>query len=116
MEYTVNISRFEKNKTQAQLGYYWGVIIPELMRFQGCSAIEADHVLKTELVPPRITMIMEVVIHIRASIAKMKIKEMAEYIDNCVHFLGTWGVVVPPPPYKGEDYDKKNTSNKRKSV
>ncbi len=110
MEYTIVVTKFDKGKTQAQLGYYWGVIIPEMMRFQGCSSSDADIVLKTELVPPKIKKIMGVVIEVRASIAKMKIKEMSEYIDSCVNFLGTWGVVVPPPPYKVDNNYEKNTS------
>ncbi len=102
-EYTITISKYDRSKTTAQLGYYWGVIIPELMRFQGCSSVEADQVLKTELVPPQIKTVMDITIEIRASIAKMKVKEMSEYIDNCIHFLGSWGVNVPPPPYKGDE-------------
>jgi len=100
VEFTITITPFQRSKSSQQLGYYWGVVIPEMMRFQGCSSVEADQVLKTELVPPEVRVIMDITIEVRASIAKMKIREMAEYIDLCINFLGTWGVAVPPPPYK----------------
>ena len=103
MEYTISVSKFNKSKTAAQLGYYWGVVVPEFMRFQGCSSNEADQALKTELVPPIIKEIMGITIEVRTSIAKMKVKEMSEYIDLCVNFMGTWGVSVPSPPYKPQE-------------
>jgi len=99
-EYTWTMTKYDKSKTKAQLGYYWGVVIPEMMRWQGSTSKECDQALKEELLPPKIITIFEQAREVRPSIADMKVKEMSEYIDICVSFLGTWGVFVPPAPYK----------------
>lgn len=103
-EYTWTMAKYNKSKTVAQLGYYWGVVIPEMMRWQGSTSKECDQALKEELLPPKIITIFEQPREVRPSIAEMKVGEMSEYIELCVSFLGTYGVFVPPPPYKnGEE-------------
>ena len=100
LEYEIIVKRYVESKTKAQLGYYFGVIIPHLMEFQGCSSKDADIALKDELVPPTIVQVLGKTIQVRASIAEMKINEMSEYIDLCINFLGSWGINIPLPPYK----------------
>jgi len=100
-EFEVTVRPYKKSKTKEQLGYYWAVVIPCFMDWQGCGSEEADQVLKETLVPPEIKTIMGHVIQVRVSIAKMKVNEMAAYIDLCINFLGSHSVRVPSPPYKG---------------
>lgn len=102
-EYTWTMAKYDKSKTRQQLRYYWGVVIPEMMRWQGSSSKECDQALKEELLPPKIIIIFEQAREVRPSIAEMKVKEMSEYIDICVSFLGTYGVFVPAPPYKEQN-------------
>ncbi len=101
-EYEVTVKPYKKSKTHEQLGYYWGVVIPEFMEWQGCSSEEADQVMKETLVPPVIKSVMGHVIQVRVSIAKMKVNEMSKYIDLCINFLGSHDVRVPAPPYKDQ--------------
>ena len=100
LEYEITVKQYSPSKTAQQLGYYWGVVIPHFMEWQGCSSEEADQVLKETLVPPVIKTVMGKVIQVRVSIAKMRVKEMSKYIDLCVNFLGSHNVNVPSPPYR----------------
>ena len=100
LEYEVIVKRYVESKTTAQLNYYWGVVVVHLMMYSGCDKKEADAALKEELVTPKFTDVLGKTIETKASIAEMNIKVMSEYIDNCINFLGTWGVNVPSPPYK----------------
>lgn len=99
-EYEITIKPYKKNKTLEQLGYYWAVIVPVCMEWQGLVKGDADIWLKEKCAIPRVIEVMGEVFEVRASIAKMKIKEMSKYIDDCVNFLGSHGQYVPPPPHK----------------
>jgi len=101
-EYTWTMAKYDKSKTRAQLAYYWGVVIPPMMTWQGSTSKECDQALKEELLPPKIVTIFEQPREVRPSIAEMKVKPMSDYIDMCVNFLGTWGVLIPAPPYKNQ--------------
>lgn len=100
MGYTITITQFDMSKSAAQRGYYFGVVIPEMMRWQGCSDKAADKMLKKELLAPEVTKILGKNIETWPSIADMNLGEMAEYIDDCINFMGSWGIAVPSPPYK----------------
>ena len=102
-EYTWTLTKYDRSKTKSQLAYYFGVVIPALMEFQGCSKVEADEALRYELLPPDFREIFGKVIEYRPRIKNMKVKPMATYIDTCVNFLGAWGVFVPPAPYRGNE-------------
>jgi len=99
-EYEILIRPYKKNKTLEQLGYYFAAVVPVCSAWQGLAAEDADIFLKHKCCTPRIMEVMGEVIEVRASIAKMNIAEMSEYIDACITFLGTHCQAVPPPPYK----------------
>ena len=99
-EYEITIKPYKKNKTLEQLGYYWAGVVPVCMEWHGLVKADADIFLKEMCAIPRVMMVMGEVYEVRATIAKMKIKEMSQYIDGCVNFLGSHGQYVPPPPHK----------------
>jgi len=101
-EYIIEVKPYLVSKTAEQRGYYYGVIIPHFMEFQGCTKNEADVCLKEELLTPKVVEVLGKVYEIRPSIAKMNIRDMSSYIDSCINFLGSWGVNVPPPTYKDQ--------------
>lgn len=109
-EYTVEITPYSNAKTVRQLGYYWGVIIPVVVEWQGLSkavidkSIEpkdtADQFLKDNCCSPIFVEVMGKPFEVKPSIAKMKVKQMATYLDDCVNFLGINGQHVPPPEWR----------------
>jgi len=99
-EYTWTLTKFDKSKTKSQLNYYWGVVVKEGMIHFGYSKKEMDIALKNELLPPKIVKLFGMITEVRPSIAEMKLKPMADYIDTCINFLGAYDVFVPSPPYK----------------
>ncbi len=102
LEFTIAITKLDKSKTNQQLKYYWSVVIREGMIHFGYSKKQMDIALKDELLTPDVVELLGRSTEVRPSIAEMKIKPMSDYIDSCINFLGTWGVIVPSPPYKGE--------------
>lgn len=101
-EYECVIKPYKQNKSLEQLGYYWGVVIPVVRLWQGLTVEEADILLKDQCIEPIHKEIMGKVYEIRKSIAKMKVNEMAVYIDDCVNFLGVNGQYTPPPHYEDQ--------------
>ena len=99
--FEIIIKKHQTSKTLEQLGYYWGVIIPYLMDWSGNTKDECDQILKHKLVPPQEFQFDDVVYEIRPSIAKMKVKEMSSYIDQCIIYLAGEGCAIPHPHYKG---------------
>jgi hypothetical protein len=99
-EFTVKIEPYSSSKTLEQLGYYWTAIISTARAFQGLTVEEADQFLKKHCCTPIHKEIMGEIYEIRKSIAKMKVKEMREYIDTCINFLGSHGQAVPPPQWR----------------
>lgn len=104
-EYTWTMEKYDKSKTTAQLNYYWGVVVKEGMVHFGYSKKEMDIALKDELLPFNVVELFGKPTEVRQSIAEMKVRPMSDYIDICVSFLGTYGVLVPVPPYKGNTDD-----------
>lgn len=102
-EYTVEIKPFSNSKTLEQLGYYWSTVILVARAWQGLTVEEADQFLKKHCCEPKYKEIMGEVFEIRKSIAKMKVKEMRDYIETCINFLGSHGEAVPPPTWKDKD-------------
>ena len=98
-EYTTTIKPYRKSKTLEQLGYYFSSVVPTAMEWQGLIKDDADMWLRKKMVKPRHIEIMGETFEIRPSIAKMKIKEMSSYIDDCINFLGSHGQYVAPPTY-----------------
>jgi len=99
-EYECVIKPYKKSKTLEQLGYYWTAVISVARDWQGLTVEEADMFLKSNCCTPVYKEILGVTYEIRKSIAKMKVNEMAKYIDDCVNLLGSHGQYVPPPHYK----------------
>lgn len=100
-EFEVIIKLHKSNKTLEQLGYYWGVVIKYFMDWTGHDKVECDQILKETCAIPHNFTFNGIDFVARASIAKMKTKEMSEYIDRCVVFLASEGCMVPPPHYRG---------------
>lgn len=100
-EFEVIIRLHKSNKTLEQLGYYWGVVIKYFMEWTGHTKCECDQILKEACATPHQFTFDGVDYIARPSIAKMKVKEMSEYIDQCIIFLASQGCVVPHPHYKG---------------
>jgi hypothetical protein len=110
LEYIVTVEEYKESKTLEQLGYYWGVIVPITAEWQGLTKASVDKSIKTEdcadyflkqnCCAPIYISIGGAMEPIRPSIAKMKVKQMATYIDDCINFLGINGIPVPPPTYK----------------
>jgi len=100
VEYECIIKPYKKGKSLEQLGYYWTAVISTAREWQGLTVDEADVFLKSNCCTPIYKEIFGETYEIRKSIAKMKINEMAKYIDDCVNFLGSHGQAVPPPHYK----------------
>ena len=100
IEYEVIVKPYKKSKTLEQLGYYFAVVVPTVSAWQGLVKDDADLFLREKCAKPRYLEILGETFVIKASIAKMKVDEMSQYIDDCINFLGSHGEAVPPPRYK----------------
>lgn len=100
LEFECIIKPYKKSKTLEQLGYYWSAVIKVAKDWQGLTTDEADMFLKSQCMAPIYKEILGEVYEIRKSIAKMKVNEMREYIDDCINFLGINGQYVPPPTWR----------------
>ena len=99
-EYTWTMAKYDKSKTTAQVNYYFGVVVKSLMEAQGLTKEEADNALRNELLTPTHSEAFGKIIETRPRVKYMKLRPMSVYIDSCVLLLGTYGVLVSPPPYK----------------
>jgi len=102
VDYEMKLAPYKKSKSLEQLGYFFAVIIPAVKDWQGLTDLEADVFLKDNCISPEYKEIMGKVYEIRKSISKMRSKEMSQYIDDTISFLGINGVYVPPPTYRHE--------------
>lgn len=100
-EFEVIIRLYQSNKTTEQLGYYWGVVVKYFMNWSGHTKNECDQILKEECAEPHKFTFDGSDYIARKSIAKMGIREMSEYIDQCIIYLASQGCIVPHPHYKG---------------
>ncbi|MBL4664295.1 MAG: hypothetical protein JKY22_12260 [Flavobacteriaceae bacterium] len=98
----VSFGEYKTSKTLNQLGYYWGVVVKIAGFDIGLESKEMDAVLKEELVAPKYAEAFGKITEVRKSIAEMKVKEMSDYIDACVRFLGERGIEIPMPYYLHE--------------
>jgi len=99
MSYEVTIKPYKKSKTLEQLGYYWDVIVPMVANYQGDSLDNAHESLKGEclMVKKFYTNFSGDIRQTQPSIKKLKVKEMAEYIDLCIILMAKFDVICPPP-------------------
>ena len=99
----VSFGEYKTSKTLKQLGYFFSAVIPACMNWQGLTELEADTFLKENCCRPFFKEILGKTYEVRKSIAKMKVKEMADYIAACIDFLGFNGVYVAPPTWNKGD-------------
>lgn len=101
-EYEFECKPYKQNKTLEQLGYFYAVIVPVAMDWQGLTKNQAEAFLKEECLPPVCFSTLDrKEYQYRPSIGKgTKIDVMSKFIDDCVNFLGSHGQYVPPPTYK----------------
>jgi len=81
-------------KTNAQLAYYFGVLVKELSDYAGYSKDEADGVLCRRFLTANRGQPNEYV----RSKADLTTEEMSAFIDSVILLLAECGVVVPPQP------------------
>lgn len=81
-------------KTNAQLAYYFGVLVKELSEYAGYTKDEADGVLCRRFLTVNKGLPNEYV----KSKADLSTEEMSAFIDSVIMLLAECGVVVPPKP------------------
>ena len=100
-EYSVTITKYKANKTLEQLGYYFSTVVLVAAAWQGMPKEAAHEFLKKNCSTPVCFCALDGEEYkYFLSIKNMKIKEMANYIDDCINFLGSHGEYVPQPTYK----------------
>lgn len=101
--YTVSVKKIRHNKTQSQLGYYWGVIIPMFADYYGCDDKEAHLVLKSLLLKKKVySEKLGKTITVIKDLKNLDKNETSKYIDTVIRFLAIkCDIAVPPPNLYG---------------
>lgn len=100
-----------RSKSQNQLGYYWGVILPTLTDFinetgqcsMKVSKSDVNEILNKKFFYEEIRVGNEIE-RIPKSKSGATLEQMREFIDNVIDFCINLGVFVPPPT-EGSIYD-----------
>ncbi len=101
----VVVKEYSKNKSQEQLGLYWGAWIPAIQKWledaKGVflTAEDISEWLKDEYLDAKLVEIDGRTKKLRKSISHLKVKEMAEYMDRVDRHCAERGLVLPAPDY-----------------
>lgn len=107
VEYRCIIEPLESDRTLEQNNYWHGVVVVKCMEL-GYTFKEAKATLKAELLP--ILNVRKLNGEITTELthtSELGVKKMSNFIDECIILLGRYGVTVPPPHYKDNQYEGK---------
>jgi len=91
----VVIERRRRGKTRAQLGYYFGVVLPEIAARTGHSVEELDLIFKAKFLRSKVRW-RGAEIFVSGSKAPLTSNELAEYVTEVIGEAGELGIEVPP--------------------
>jgi len=101
---TFVVKRATRPKTDRQLGYWWGVLLPFVSEATGYTKNEAHEVLMAELMPDYMTTyycpIRQRHIQNRGSLAEMTTTDVAELFERAWVYLSDRDIHVPHPQDK----------------
>ena len=100
-----------RTKTNQQLRYYWGVIIPRLTTFYNetglCSMTitkaDTNDILNQKFFYEEVRVGNEIERVVKSKSGATK-EQMMKFIDNVIHYCTNLGVEIPPPT-NGSVYD-----------
>lgn len=93
---TVLIERTRTSKSKEQLGYYWGVVLPEIAYDTGHSVDELHEIFKSRYLRAR-KFWRGANLTIVGSTQNLSLAEMAEFITKVIAEANELGIEVPPP-------------------
>jgi hypothetical protein len=102
---TVTVERFVKSKSNPQLAYYFGVVVPLWSEHSGYEEDEMHTELKKAYLPRRrefAKLTGELVDDI-PSLAEITVEEMSRFLDRVVKEAALQGVRIPSPEERGHD-------------
>jgi len=101
-----------RNKSQNQLGYYWGVILPALADFFNETGQCSMKISKSDVneIMNRKFFYEEVIVdgemlRLPKSKSGATMEQMHKFIDNVMDFCTNLGIFIPPPTDNGSIYD-----------
>lgn len=101
---TIVVKRASRPKTDKQLGYWWGVLLPIVSEETGYTKNEAHAILMSELMPDHMEVfycpIRQRNIQNRASLAAMTTKDVADLFERAWVYLSDREIHVPHPKDK----------------
>lgn len=105
-EVRVVISAHKDKKTNPQVRYYWGVVVPYVMehlseRGYSYNKDEVHDILKMKCLQQTILAPNGEFINVGGSIEKLSVQEMAQFLHACNLLCMNWFGYAPPEPIKG---------------
>lgn len=101
-----------RSKSQNQLAYYWGVILPALTDFfnetgqcsMKISKSDVNEIMNRKFFYQEVLVDGEMV-RIPKSKSGATMEQMHKFIDNVMDFCTNLGIFIPPPTDNGSIYD-----------
>lgn len=92
---SVTVERTRHSKSREQLGYYWGVVLPELSSHTGHSIDELHEIFKSKLLRKQRVWRGQKLTTV-GSTQDLSVNEMADFITNVIVEANELGIEVPP--------------------
>lgn len=101
---TVTVERYVKSKSNPQLAYYFGLVVPAWSDYTGYEEDEMHAELKKAYLPRRrdfAKLTGEIVDDI-PSLAELTVEEMSRFLDRVVREAALQGIKIPGPEERRE--------------
>lgn len=94
-EVVVYVERRKKNRSKEQMGYYWGVVLPEIAIHTGHSQEELHKIFKVKYLMQKMIWRGANVFTPRST-SELTTNEFAEYLSTIILEANEMGITVPP--------------------
>lgn len=91
------IAKRQKDRSDRQNGYYWGVVLKLIAKDTGHTEEELHEIFKRKFLPPKVVTYRGVGIKMPSSTTEASTLEFTDYIERIRAEAGTMGITIPDP-------------------